>query len=318
MVRTTFIEGRRIHTAEFNATSLKPAMELEERKVVWVDLVDASEGEKEQVEELFGIELFTTEESEEIETSSKFIENDVEVGINLNFLKAEGENYVTDTVSFILKDDILVSQREFDYKTFISIYRRLHGLNIKEGQDIFFAVLDTRIDYDADLIENITEQISVVSKHLVKKEYMEKDMLLRIASLQDTTIAIRENIIEKQRILSAILKSRFFPVVSNENLLVMIKDVQSLVDHISFNFERLEYLQNTFLGLVDMEQNRVIKIFTIATVVFMPPTLIAGIYGMNFTFMPELKSNLGYPTALALMLTSSLITLLFFKLKKWL
>ena len=98
----------------------------------------------------------------------------------------------------------------------------------------------------------------------------------------------------------------------------MIKDIGSLLDHTSFNFERLEFLQNTFLGLVDMEQNRIIKIFTVVTVVFMPPTLIASMYGMNFQFMPELDELWGYPFAILLMIMSSVLTLLFFKRKKWL
>jgi len=98
----------------------------------------------------------------------------------------------------------------------------------------------------------------------------------------------------------------------------MIKDVSSLLEHSSFNFERLEFLQNTFLGLLDMEQNRVIKIFTVVTVIFMPPTLIASMYGMNFKYIPELSSSYGYPFAIILMVLSSVLTLLFFKKKKWL
>jgi magnesium transporter len=98
----------------------------------------------------------------------------------------------------------------------------------------------------------------------------------------------------------------------------MIQDVDSLVSHTSFLFERLEYLQNTFLGLIDMEQNKIIKIFTVMTVVFMPPTLIASLYGMNFQFMPETQWEYGYPMALGLMVLSSLMTLFFFRWKKWL
>ena len=179
-------------------------------------------------------------------------------------------------------------------------------------------MLETRIDFDADLIESVTEQISTISRGLIEDNDLERDILLKITALQESTIAIRENIVEKQRILSAILKSRFFPKEDYEMIRVMIKDVGSLLDHTSFNFERLEFLQNTFLGLVDMEQNRIIKIFTVVTVVFMPPTLIASMYGMNFQFMPELDENWGYPFAIVLMIMSSALTLLFFKRKKWL
>ena len=142
--------------------------------------------------------------------------------------------------------------------------------------------------------------------------------MLKITALQESTITIRENIVEKQRILSSMLKSKMFPKEDYENMRIMIKDVGSLLDHTSFNFERLEFLQNTFLGLVDMEQNRVIKIFTVVTVIFMPPTLIASLYGMNFKFMPELDKIWGYPFAVLLMILSSAVTLLFFRRKKWL
>jgi magnesium transporter len=145
-----------------------------------------------------------------------------------------------------------------------------------------------------------------------------RDLLLTITAMQESTIAIRENIVEKQRILSSLLKSKMFPKEDYEKMRIMIKDVGSLLDYTSFNFERLEFLQNTFLGLVDMEQNRVIKIFTVVTVIFMPPTLIASLYGMNFKFMPELDEVWGYPFALLLMLLSSVFTLMFFRRKKWL
>ena len=128
----------------------------------------------------------------------------------------------------------------------------------------------------------------------------------------------RESTSEMQRLISAILKSAYFPKDEYEKIRIMIKDVGSLLEHTAFNFERLEYLQNTFLGLVDMEQNRIIKIFTVVTVFFMPPTLIASLYGMNFAHMPELQWSGGYPFALLLMVLSSAGTLYYFKKQKWL
>ena len=129
---------------------------------------------------------------------------------------------------------------------------------------------------------------------------------------------IHENIVDKQRIFSAMLKSDFFPEESYEFIRIMLKDIGSLLDHTQFSFERLEFLQNTFLGLVDFEQNKVIKIFTVVTVIFMPPTLIASIYGMNFKHMPELSWPYSYPLALLIMVAASVGTLWFFKRKKWL
>jgi magnesium transporter len=286
--------------------------------IIWIDLKNPTSKEKEQVEKAFNIELFTSQEREEIESSSKYVELESEIGINLNFLHAENGNYINEPVSFILKDNFLITQRQQDYKTFADTYHKIKSVKAKNGIDVFLNILEIRIDFDADLIEDITEQITKISKGLVKDNNLKRELLLKITAFQESTIAIRENIVEKQRIISAILKSKFFPKENHEMLWIMIKDITSLLDHTSFNFERLEFLQNTFLGLVDMEQNRIIKIFTVVTVIFMPPTLIASMYGMNFKFMPELENVWGYPLAIGLMILSSIGTLLFFKSKKWL
>lgn len=286
-------------------------------KVIWVDLLDPTEKEKKQVEEMFNVELFTQEESEEIETSSKYMESPNEIGINLNFIIATDGNYDFEPVSFIIKNKLLITQHEIKIKAFDDVFKKIRSAKVQDGDDIFLLIIDTRIDYDADLIENVTEKISVISKDIHKDRELEKEILLKITSLQETTIVIRENIIEKQRLLSALLKSKNFPLEDYETMRIMIKDVGSLLDHTSFNFERLEFLQNTFLGLVDMEQNRIIKIFTIVTVIFMPPTLIASMYGMNFKFMPEIGKTWGYPFAIFLMIASSVVTLWFFRHKKW-
>ncbi len=288
------------------------------KNVFWVDLISPTTEEKLQVERDFKVELFTKQESEEIESSSKFVETEDEIGINLNFLVPLERTFSNEPVSFIIKDKILFTQRNMELRAFGETYRKLRTIKPVDGDDIFLTILETRIDYDADLIESITEQISFITRGLVRDKEPDRQILLEITTLQETTIAIRENIVEKQRILSSLLKSKMFPKEDYEKMRIMIKDVGSLLDHTSFNFERLEFLQNSFLGLVDMEQNRVIKIFTMVTVIFMPPTLIASAYGMNFRHMPELDTVWGYPFALCLMIFSSVATLFFFKRKKWL
>lgn len=298
--------------------SLETGQDFEHSDIIWIDLFDPTAEEKSKVENAFGVELFTPQESEEIESSSKFSESDTEIGINMNFLRTENGSHSNDPVSFILKKDILVTQRAFEYKTFSDTYQKIRYVKPKNGIEIFLTLLEIRIDFDADHIENITDRITKISKDMVKENDPERELLLKISAFQESTIAIRENIVEKQRILSASLKSKFFEKENLQTIQVMIKDVGSLLDHTSFNFERLEFMQNTFLGLVDMEQNRIIKIFTVVTVIFMPPTLIASMYGMNFQFMPELDETWGYPMALVFMVLSSILTLLFFKRKKWL
>jgi magnesium transporter len=119
-------------------------------------------------------------------------------------------------------------------------------------------------------------------------------------------------------VLSAVLKSDYFPIELHNKIRVMIKDTGSLLDYTVFSFERLDFLQNTFLGLVNIEQNKIIKIFTVATVIFMPPTLIASIYGMNFKSMPEIGWQYGYLIAILFMIFSVAVTLILFKKRKWL
>lgn len=303
---------------ENNVIETKSDAQFLQKGIIWVDLINPSDTEKDQVEKVFGLELFTKQEREEIESSSKYVETVEEIGINLNFIILQDGEYVSEPISFILRDKLLITQREKTYRTFEETYKKLRISKPEDGDDIFLSLLETRIDFDADLIESITDGISKISKELIRDEDLDKDLLLTITSFQETTIMIRENIVEKQRVLSSLMKSKIFPKEDYEKMRIMLKDVSSLLDHSSFNFERLEFLQNTFLGLLDMEQNRVIKIFTVVTVIFMPPTLIASMYGMNFHIMPELAHKWGYPFALVLMVLSSAFTLLFFKKKKWL
>jgi magnesium transporter len=292
--------------------------DLRHDDIIWVDLFEASVEEKRMVEKSLKVELFTAQESEEIESSSKYVEDEHEIGINMNFLTLHEGVYELEPVSFIIRDKRLITQRTLQFQTFRDTYRKVRISKPEDGIDVFLTILEIRIDFDADLIELITEKITGISRELVRDGALDRTLLLKITSLQESTIAIRENIVEKQRILSSILKSKQFPKEDLEKMRIMIKDVGSLLDHSSFSFERLEFLQNTFLGLVDMEQNRVIKLFTVVTVVFMPPTLIASMYGMNFRFMPELDEVWGYPFAILLMVFSSALTLYFFKRKKWL
>jgi len=182
---------------------------------------------------------------------------------------------------------------------------------------VLVTLLENRIDYEADMVEFITRKIDKISRDIVSDE-LNNEIIMDIKELQEKQMLMRESIIDKQRLVSAFLKSELLPKENSEKLRILIKDITSLIDYSKFNFERLEYLQDTFLGLVNMEQNKIIKIFTVVSVIFLPPTLIASIYGMNFRFMPELKWEYGYPLSILLMIASSVGTLLFFKKKNWL
>lgn len=162
----------------------------------------------------------------------------------------------------------------------------------------------------------MAKQIAELNQQLIlKKHRPDEEILIQLSLFQNETMSLRENIIDKQRLISSLMKSSIFPEEYKGVLRIMIRDISSILEHNKFAFERLEYLQNTFMGFVNIEQNRIIKIFTVATVAFMPPTLIASIYGMNFKSMPELDWNYGYLFAILLMIVSSAGTLIYFKKK---
>ena len=288
-------------------------------QIVWVDLQEPSPDEQKKVEEYFGIEFFTPQEAAEIESSSRFFEDSSGFEANSAFLVKQASSYTTKQVSFIFKNNILFTLRHSDLKSFAETVRKLKTFTTNSNAlQIWLLLLETQTDLDADFIEFLTRSTNKVSRRLVKDRSIEEESLIQITELQENTILIRESIVDKQRLVSSLLKSFLVHNPEKDRLHIILKDINSLLQHTQFSFERLEYLQNTFLGLVNIEQNQVIKIFTVVTVVFMPPTLIASIYGMNFNYIPELQWKAGYPFALLLMILSSFGFLVYFERKKWL
>ncbi len=314
-----------IHNGRLQQHKSPPLSEIASiQRILWVDLQSPTQQEREFVEKNYKIEFFTSQEVQEIESSSRFLETDETVEINLGFVTSEAELNVQN-VTFILKDNILFTYRHSDMKIFAESVRKLKTTSAsasfdsrEPGLNAFLTILETRIDSDADLIEGINRKVNVISKELIARRSLNEELLLGIAQLQENTMLLHQTITEKQRVVSSLIRIQEFNRMENERFKIILNDIGSLLQHSQFSAERLEYLQNTFLGLANIEQNTVIKIFTVVTVVFMPPTLIASIYGMNFVFMPELNWRLGYPLAILLMVLSSLSFLWYFRRKKWL
>lgn len=281
---------------------------------LWIDLNDVTDEVEEELEEFLKIYIQEEEEIEEIEISSRYIETSDTLVANSNFLL---EDYEKEPVSFILKNNILVTVRSCELRSFNETVKRIFAnpTSYPTGFHVFVALLETRVERDADLIEELTGEISTLSKTISD---VDEDILLEIKNMLDKTMSIRENIIDKQRVVSNMLKSEIFPHELKPKLSIIVKDINSLIEHTKFGFERLDYLQDTFLGLVNIEQNKIIKIFTVVSVIFMPPTLIASIYGMNFKHLPELDWKLGYPLSILMMIGTCGFILYYFRKKKWL
>ncbi|HEX5169930.1 MAG TPA: magnesium/cobalt transporter CorA [Cyclobacteriaceae bacterium] len=318
MIRIFYIKSDGRFVWEKNPKVLRPS---ECDRMIWVDLQSSALEEQKLVEATFGIELFTPQEAAEIESSSRYFEDEENIEANNAFIVYENKAYVREQVSFILKKEILFTLRNADMKSFAETVRKLKvnkNVSSLKGVQILLTILESQIDLDADFIEYVSKLTNNISARLIKEKSYEEGVLINITELQENTILARESVVDKQRLVSSLLKSDAVAESEKDRLRIIIKDIGSLLQHIEFSFERLEYLQNTFLGLVNLEQNMVIKIFTVVTVVFMPPTLIASIYGMNFRSMPELDWWFGYPSAIVLMIVSSMGFLWYFKRKKWL
>lgn len=289
-------------------------------KVIWVDMLVPTYDEIVFIENTFDIKFPTKQETEEIEISSRYWEESDRIEINSFFLVNTAENPHNETVSFILNKNLLISIRYTSLYTFDEFNRKFFATprQFENGYDIFCQILDIRIDADADIIEKLSRDITRLRKH-VFTDYTNEDeeILERISSLEDLNMQLRENLNDKQRILSSFLKSTKYKSALKHDVTVMLKDIKSLTDYTDFNFERLEYLQNIFVGMLSIEQNKVIKIFAIMNVIFLPPTLIASIYGMNFEIMPELQWKFGYLVSIFLMVCSSVLPLYLFKKKGW-
>lgn len=288
--------------------------------ILWIDLFTPTIQEQKAVESFMEINLLTRQQIEEIESTSKYSETENAIFSNANFFVPSGGEFSVEPVSFIVSEGVLITTRNAEFRTFNEVAKRLqmNSRVYSTGYHLLISIFEIRIDADADLVESVAHQIAALSKEITMEENIDRSDITRINSLQEQTMLIRENIFDRQRILSGIQRSERFPNDIYPRLQLMVRDVNSLINHADFSFERLNYLQDTALGLINLEQNNTTKIFTVASVFFLPATLIASIYGMNFRFMPELDWKYGYLLALLLMVLISGGTYLYFKRKKWL
>jgi magnesium transporter len=252
--------------------------------VLWIDILDPSEEETQAVESFLGVEIQSRAQAEEIESSSRFSENDKAIYANTNFLMPGPEDdYTMEAVSFTFVDGCLATVRVVPLRSFTELQRKMMAMpqSFKNGYSVFASILDQRVDLDSDMIELMTKEISQFSKRINQREDINEDFLLDINKLQENTMIVRENIVDKQRLLTNLLKSEKCPDALVNRFNILLQDITSLIKHTNFSFERLEYLQDTVVGLINLDQNNIMKIFTLVSVLLMPPTLVASFYGMN-------------------------------------
>lgn len=289
--------------------------------VLWIDLLQPSGDQKRAVEAYLGTEIQSRAEAEEIESSSRFSEEDGVIFANTNFLSPADNQMLMDPVSFIVAGGILTTVREIPLRSIDTLQLKVQALpeQFPDGFTVFLSIMDRRVDLDADIVELISKDVSRFSRRINQMEDINEKFLLDINQLQQNAMYVRENIVDKQRLISNVLKSRLCPKDPDfrQDLGIILQDIASLINHITFTFERLEYMQDTVVGIINLDQNRIMKIFTFVSLLLMPATLVASFYGMNVK-LPLADNPFAWVFTVLLMVLLAVAVWYFFKRRKML
>ncbi|MDO9371005.1 MAG: magnesium/cobalt transporter CorA [Gammaproteobacteria bacterium] len=292
-----------------------------DQQALWIDLIQPTEEELSWVKQIYSQALPTPDEVVEIEASARFYQDEDGLHIHSYFLHDYEDRARNITVAFTLNQGRLFTLHDEDLLTF-RVYRmrarRQAGL-ADDAMTIMLNLFEIKVERLADTLERLQADLEVLSQTVFSTA--EKDMgvvLTRIAASEDMNGTARLSMMDKQRTLSYLLRRGDFSAVQTQQLREILKDIESLIAHSAFLYEKVNLLMDAGMGMINIEQNKIIKIFSIAAVVFLPPTLVASIYGMNFRVMPELDWAWGYPMAIVLMVIFGVAPYVYFKRKGWL
>ncbi len=292
---------------------------LKRENILWVDILGWNEEEERKVENYFNIHIMNNQESLEIEQSARYIEYEDHIVCRSDFITKQGFILTPKIVSFTVEQNLIITSRDYAFRTFSETAKKILASSSKlSSSDVFLTIIDLRIANDADLVEELTSEISKLSKEIITEKHTSKLLILKLNDLREDLMMMMQNGINKKLILSVIKKTSYLNRKVENELDISVKDIDSVIDFIRFNFDRLDYIDSTLNHLITYEQNNSIKLFTIVSLFFMPPMLIASIYGMNFKFLPEVDWEFGYPYALILMFFTVVATFIYFKRKRWL
>ena len=307
--------------------TVEPGAPLPEH-AVWIDLVAPTVQEDRMVEQYLGIAVPTREEMQEIEVSSRlYLENGARYMTATLMCQSETATPITTPVTFILAGHRLTTVRYDDPRPFAIVTNKLgRACSAKAtGDNVMMELLDAVIDRSADILERIGAEIDQISHTIFEPDAdatpSYNDVLKALGRKGDLTSKVRESLVSIGRLLLFLAneaETMKWAKDARTQVQSMQRDVVSLTDHASYIANKVTFLLDAMLGVVNIQQNAIIKIFSVAAVVLMPPTLVASIYGMNFKHMPELDFEFGYPLAIAVMVLAAVLPYMWFKWKKWL
>ena len=314
-----------LQNGRLNQVPIESRADLEKLEPVWVDLTDPNDDERAWVKAIYGVTLPGEDEVKDIEASARYYEaENGDLHLRTDFLLEEddGPSRIV-TVAFILAKKMLFSVHTDDLPVFRLVRMRARSRpgSIADYMDVLLDLYATDAEYSADALEGIYQNLEAVSGRVLQEEFTDKDAadaLSAIAHEEDLNGRIRRNMMDTRRAVSFLMRGRLLNSEQFEEARQILRDIESLDGHTSFLFDKINFLMDATVGFININQNKIIKIFSVASVAFLPPTLIASVYGMNFDNIPELKWALGYPWAWGLMITSAIAPFLYFRHRGWL
>jgi|Laugresbdmm110dd_1035094.scaffolds.fasta_scaffold22863_1 magnesium transporter len=302
--------------------------------ILWVDLLNPTPDEDRYVERFVGVSIPTREEMQEIEVSSRLYSEDGGEFMTIAALAHLDEEPIVTPITFVMKGATLVTVRYAEPRPFTMFAARAQrpgAVACATGEQIMLSLLEAMIDRIADVMERVGTKIDSISREVFHEANNSaktrsrdfKNVLVSIGREGDLLSLVRESLVTMIRLLTyhtAISEDAGKRAIkeARQRIRSIQRDITSLTDHSTYLSSKITFLLDATLGLINLEQNQIIKIFSIASVCLMPPTLIASVYGMNFRHMPELGWEWGYPAAVGLMFVAGVLPFIYFRRKGWL
>jgi magnesium transporter len=312
-----------LKNGHLNRIQAEVGADLANEEPVWLDMVTATQAEVEWVEGIFDLHLPKPEHLRDIEASARFFEHEGALHLRSDFLSGTESHSHSVAVAFVLSGETLISVHEEDLPIFRLLRMRMHAESgdIANARDVLVDLYGMDVEFSADALEEVYADLGRVGQSVLGTPLSDKQAgmaLAEIASAEYVNGRIRRNVMDTQRGLSFLIRSKILNVSQIDEVHQIQQDIDSLDGHTAFLFDKINFLMATTVGFININQNRIVRLFSVVSVALLPPTLIASIYGMNFQVMPELGWQLGYPFALLLMGLTVALPFWFFWRKGWL
>ena len=313
-----------LHNGRLRQIPVESRAELAATQPIWVDVIGPSAEERTWIKEIFGLKLPDTDDISDLEESARFyIEEGGEIHLHSDFLLDKADESRNVAVAFVLHQNILFSVRDEELPVFRlqRLRARIQPGYVSEGKDVLLDLYAADVEYSADALEDVYAALEAVGRKVLSTNVTDTEaasILADIAKEEDLNGRIRRNVLDTRRALSFLIRGRLLAPNQHEDARQILRDIESLDGHTAFIFNKINFLMDAVVGFININQNKIIKIFSVASVALLPPTLIASIYGMNFKFMPEVDWTYGYVYSIALMVISVAVPFAVFRKKGWL